>query len=143
MGIGSGNWQCEEYSFPISYATEAFENFRKILEKHQIKEEEIFTYEIFSFFPKQCEVVMYKLDERDEKRWPDYQKISREMADEVLRIGGSVSTAHGLGQRRLNDYVQKELGEAFNVMLKVKKALDPNNIMNPGKMGLDQAYRGA
>ena len=140
MGIGSGNWQCEEYSFPPSLAPEAFENFRKILEKHHIAEEEIFTYEIFSFFPKQSEVIMYKLDERDEKRWEDYQKISREMADEVLRIGGSVSTCHGLGQRRLNDYVKKELGNGFDVMLKIKKALDPNNIMNPGKMGLDQAY---
>ncbi|HXY82968.1 MAG TPA: FAD-linked oxidase C-terminal domain-containing protein, partial [Candidatus Saccharimonadales bacterium] len=115
--------------------------FKQILEKHRIAEEEIFTYEIFSFFPKATEVVMYKLDERDEKRWQDYQQISREMADEVLRIGGSVSTAHGLGQRRLNEYVEKELGEAFDVMLKIKKALDPNNIMNPGKMGLDQAYK--
>lgn len=141
MGIGSGNWQCEEYSFPPSLAPEAFENFRKILERHRIADEEIFTYEIFSFFPKATEVVIYKLDERDENRWKDYQAISREMADEVLRIGGSVSTAHGLGQRRLNDYVERELGEAFDVMLQIKRALDPNNIMNPGKMGLDKAYR--
>ncbi len=140
MGIGSGNWQCEEYSFPPSLAPETFEKFKQILEKHKIAEEEIFTYEIFSFFPKVTEVVMYKLDERDEKRWQDYQQISREMADEVLRVGGSVSTAHGLGQRRLNEYVEKELGEAFDIMLKIKKALDPNNIMNPGKMDLDQAY---
>jgi glycolate oxidase len=141
MGIGSGNWQCEEYSLPPSLAPKAFNEFRKIIQKHNVTDDEVFTYEIFSFFPKASEVVMYKLDERDENRWNDYMSISREMANEVLRFGGSVSTCHGLGQRRLNDYIERELGPiGYDLMLRIKKTLDPNNIMNPGKMGLDRAY---
>ena len=36
----------------------------------------------------------------------------------------------------------EELGRGFEVMLDIKRALDPNNIMNPGKYHLDLAYGG-
>ena len=83
---------------------------------------------------------MYRLDELNEERWKKYIAATREMADEVLKAGGSVSVCHGLGLRRLDDYLPKELGYGFEVMKGIKKIFDPNNIMNPGKMGLDAAY---
>jgi glycolate oxidase len=38
------------------------------------------------------------------------------------------------------DLVPLELGGGFEVMKKIKRALDPLNVMNPGKYLLDQAY---
>jgi glycolate oxidase len=36
--------------------------------------------------------------------------------------------------------VPLELGGGYDVMQKIKRLLDPNNVMNPGKYGLDSAY---
>ena len=40
---------------------------------------------------------------------------------------------HGIGQGKW-PYLQKELGAAVTYMTAIKSALDPDNIMNPGKI---------
>lgn len=49
---------------------------------------------------------------------------------------GSISHHHGVGIVR-SPYVSRALGEGFEVLRRVKAALDPNGILNPGKLGLD------
>jgi glycolate oxidase len=44
-----------------------------------------------------------------------------------------MSACHGSCREGEVDLVPEELGRGFGVMLDVKRALDPNNIMNPGK----------
>jgi len=61
----------------------------------------------------------------------------RRFADEVHRLarrmGGTVTGEHGVGLTRI-PYMREEHGEALDVMWAIKQALDPFNIMNPGKM---------
>jgi FAD/FMN-containing dehydrogenase len=53
---------------------------------------------------------------------------------EVEKLNGSISAEHGVGQQKV-DYLKGHRGEvALNVMQAIKKALDPNNLMNPGKV---------
>jgi alkyldihydroxyacetonephosphate synthase len=53
-----------------------------------------------------------------------------------LDSGGSISHHHGIGLMRA-EWLKEELGEGgFEALKKIKHALDPENIMNPGKMGL-------
>ena len=54
--------------------------------------------------------------------------------------GGSISACHGSCREGEVDLVPDELGRGFDVMLDIKRTLDPNNIMNPGKYLLDRAY---
>jgi len=59
--------------------------------------------------------------------------------DAALRLaqdmGGSMESCHGVGLR-LSHLMGEEHGRGLDLMRQVKAALDPHNIMNPGKMGL-------
>jgi D-lactate dehydrogenase (cytochrome) len=50
----------------------------------------------------------------------------------AIRMGGTCSGEHGIGLHKLG-LLHEEFGEAVGVMQKIKRALDPQNIMNPGK----------
>ncbi|MEN9559753.1 MAG: hypothetical protein RLZZ502_964 [Pseudomonadota bacterium] len=50
----------------------------------------------------------------------------------AIRLGGTCSGEHGIGFHKL-EALKAEHGEAIGLMQSIKKALDPNNIMNPGK----------
>lgn len=67
------------------------------------------------------------------------QLVLEETVDELLRLvqrmGGSMEYTHGVGVK-LAPHMAEEHGYGLEVMRQIKRALDPNNIMNPGKMGL-------
>jgi FAD/FMN-containing dehydrogenase len=52
----------------------------------------------------------------------------------VQRLGGSMEYTHGVGVK-LAPLMAEEHGHGLDVMRQIKRSLDPNNIMNPGKMG--------
>jgi len=52
----------------------------------------------------------------------------------VLKLGGSVSAEHGIGQLKVDLLRQVKDPVALQMMRSIKTALDPNNILNPGKM---------
>jgi alkyldihydroxyacetonephosphate synthase len=57
----------------------------------------------------------------------------------VLENGGALSHHHGIGLNRAR-FVADALGPAFGVLRSVKHALDPQGILNPGKLGLPSPF---
>ncbi len=53
--------------------------------------------------------------------------------DMAISLDGTCTGEHGIGQGK-RPYLVKELGAAVDVMGMIKRALDPDNIMNPGKI---------
>ena len=67
------------------------------------------------------------------------QRVLEDALEEVLRLvqdcGGSMEYCHGVGVK-LAPLMAREHGYGLQVMRQIKQALDPNAIMNPGKLGL-------
>ncbi|MDF1803766.1 FAD-binding oxidoreductase [Thalassovita sp.] len=72
--------------------------------------------------------------------WPGSQDpavldaIMEAVEDEVLTLGGSFSAEHGIGTSKLASMRRRKNPAALQAMRAIKTALDPNNILNPGKL---------
>jgi len=64
----------------------------------------------------------------------DSAGITRIVHDSVARFGGSISAEHGLGQLKREEIRRYKSPLELELMLKIKRALDPHGIMNPGKV---------
>ena len=60
--------------------------------------------------------------------------LNRTVHDLVHVMGGSISAEHGIGQLRRDELPRYKPALEFELMMRVKQALDPNQIMNPGKL---------
>lgn len=71
---------------------------------------------------------------RDTAEFEKFNELHLQMAESVCAIGGSVSGEHGIGKLK-KKILKAMIGEAgLNEIRKVKTALDPNWILNPGNM---------
>lgn len=62
-----------------------------------------------------------------------YYQLWGAAMEACLRVGGTISHHHGIGLVRL-PWLRRELGSAYTILEKLKAALDPQGIMNPGKL---------
>jgi len=63
-----------------------------------------------------------------------YDRVITAIEDEVQALGGSFSAEHGVGLSKLNSMARRKDPVALDLMRLLKQAIDPANIMNPGKV---------
>jgi len=76
----------------------------------------------------------YLIDPNDPAEWATVERLGVQMVERALRLEGTCSGEHGIGLHKMG-YLVDEAGEgAVDMMRQIKRALDPKNIMNPGKV---------
>ena len=73
-------------------------------------------------------------DKRDPEQWKKVEQMVAEEFEIALRLGGTLSGEHGVGALK-RPYMEQALGPvSIDIQKRIKAALDPLNILNPGKV---------
>ncbi len=62
------------------------------------------------------------------------ERLNRQLVERALRMDGTCTGEHGIGLHKMDFLISEAGTSAVSMMRKLKQALDPKNIMNPGKI---------
>jgi glycolate oxidase len=122
----------EDFGVPMSKIPETIRELQKISDKHK------FPIPVFGHIGDGNLHAVLILDGRNKKEWEKVKLIAQDFIDLTMKYKGTLTAEHGIGMAK-SPYIHHELGLSHEVMKTIKKALDPKNILNPGKMGFDDA----
>jgi D-lactate dehydrogenase (cytochrome) len=76
----------------------------------------------------------YLIDPEQPQERTVAERLNTQLVQRALRLGGTCSGEHGVGLHKM-EFLQSEAGDgAIDMMRNIKRALDPHNILNPGKI---------
>jgi len=76
----------------------------------------------------------YLLDPEDPKERAVAEDLNHKLVARALRLEGTCTGEHGVGLHKMGFLVDETGAGAVDMMRTIKRALDPRNIMNPGKI---------
>jgi glycolate oxidase len=120
----------EDFGVPISKISDVIKEVQKVGEKHG------FRIASFGHVGDGNIHAVLLLDARKPEHWQKGKEIAKDLIDVTLKLDGTLTAEHGTGMAK-SPFMIEELGVGQDVMRTIKEALDPNGILNPGKMGLD------
>lgn len=117
----------DDMGVPVSKIPDAVTAFQQIAEKYRVT---VATYGHASDGNLHTKMLLNPLD-KDE--WDRGVKAVEEIFEVCIELGGTVTGEHGVGISKAPDF-QKERKSALSSIRAIKQAMDPNNILNPGKI---------
>ncbi len=76
----------------------------------------------------------YLIDPNQPQERATAEQLNRQLVQRALKLGGTCTGEHGIGLHKMDFLVEEAGSGAIDVMRAIKHALDPKNIMNPGKI---------
>jgi D-lactate dehydrogenase (cytochrome) len=77
--------------------------------------------------------VVLPYDPKEDETYNRIRKFSDLLIDKTLELNGTITGEHGVGLHK-KAYLLKEHGDSIPLMKSIKRTIDQNNIMNPGKI---------
>jgi len=121
----------EDFGVPMSKVPDAIRGAQKISKKYGL------LVATFGHAGDGNIHTTFIMDVRKKSEWKKVERMAEELIDLALSLGGTVTAEHGLGVAKA-PFADRELSTTIPVMRKIKKVLDPNNILNPGKLSLEK-----
>ncbi|WP_298092015.1 FAD-linked oxidase C-terminal domain-containing protein, partial [uncultured Sphingomonas sp.] len=75
----------------------------------------------------------FSIDPANPDEFAQVEGINRRLVERAIAMDGTCTGEHGIGLGK-QDWLVAELGDAVDTMRVLKRALDPGNLMNPGKI---------
>jgi glycolate dehydrogenase FAD-linked subunit len=143
------SWHCEDASLTTSVLPQVREEWHAIARRY-IDQYGIFddwgmyfytgaAYKPWADWLVEIDIGIFE-ERLDDENWAGWIDFKSEITEVTLKYGGSISNCHGSTRVGDAEHVPEEMGGGWDVMKKIKRVLDPNNIMNPGKQMLDLSY---
>jgi D-lactate dehydrogenase (cytochrome) len=76
----------------------------------------------------------YLVDPAQPAEMATAERLNRQLVARALRLGGTCTGEHGIGLHKQGFLLDETGAGAVDMMRSIKRALDPKNIMNPGKI---------
>lgn len=86
--------------------------------------------------------VIFALHPDDTESWDRARRVNAAMVDHALSVGGTCTGEHGIGLGKREALLREHGAPAIAAMRRIKQALDPHGLFNPGKIFLDEAAIG-
>ena len=78
--------------------------------------------------------VAYLIDPKDPSQWDTAERLNLQLVQRALRLEGTCTGEHGVGLHKQGFLVEEAGENSVEMMRTLKRALDPKNILNPGKI---------
>ncbi|VCU68588.1 putative FAD-linked oxidoreductase [Pigmentiphaga humi] len=78
--------------------------------------------------------VQMLLDPDSGAEWAEAETVNRRLVQRALRMDGTCTGEHGVGLHKMQFMAEEHGEDALDLMRRIKQALDPLNILNPGKI---------
>jgi D-lactate dehydrogenase (cytochrome) len=116
-----------DVAFPISKLPEMVEYCHRLGDEHGIP---MFT---FGHVGMGLLHALMLADAKDPARWSLAHEVNNQIISRTIELGGTISGEHGIGLGH-KDLFESEHGAGVELMRRIKRQFDPQNLLNPGKI---------
>ena len=120
---------------PLSKIEEMWDRFHHLADKHGLEYFGLAIYQDGTVFAPQFSWII-NINDLDMDEYERYRQFEREMFDVSIELGGTITAGLGVGSRGMEQFRKEHTtgSNDYKLMLQIKKLLDPNNILQRGKI---------